>query len=504
MNKKVNKAIKNYKKNLSKRLENINEKSLKPMFTGVAIHPELSEKGMAISCGGIGLVHNLMNTFEFPKLINNKLKIFKIHKPYFESDHILNIMYNFLCGGTCIEDIELLRNSVPYMNAVGALRIPDPTTAGDFLRRFGEEDIQRLMDTMNEMSRRVFAHTLKDSDRNYGIIDIDGKIQETYGECKEKMDISYKGEWGFSTLLLTEAKTGVHIGVVNRPGNALSQEGADKELDKAAEELSKTFDKLCFRGDSAFSLTHKFDEWTGQGIDFIFGYDRHQNLLKIAENLPENEWERLNKKEETFKKERKKKAGVKAEQVIKRRYKTKTQKEAYVGEFSYRPTKCENEYRVIVVKKLLEITEGQELLFDDYEKMYLFYITNITDMDAVELVEFIHGRCNHENKIEQMDNGIHGLKMPAAEFLANWAYMIIAAMSWNIKSYLGLLLPDKSCGRRIIACEFKSFQNMLVNIPCLILNKGRQIVYRYLDCSQWIETVFALFDVLKQLRLSRA
>jgi len=44
--------------------------------------------------------------------------------------------YNVPSGGTCLEDIERLRNDETYMNGLGAERIPDPTAAGDFLRRF--------------------------------------------------------------------------------------------------------------------------------------------------------------------------------------------------------------------------------------------------------------------------------------------------------------------------------------------------------------------------------
>lgn len=502
MNKKVKKAIKNYNKKLSKRLKNTNEERTKPMFTASTIKHELSNRNSAISFGGIGLVHNLMNAFDFTRLINENVNVLKCHKPYFESDHILNLVYNLICGGTCIEDIELLRNSIPYMDGLGTGRIPDPTTAGDFLRRFKEKNIHDLIWTMNEMSRVCFAHTLGERERSYGIIDTDGKIQKTYGECKEKMDMSYKGVWGFSTLILTEATTGVHVSVVNRPGNALSQEGAVEHMDKAIDEMKKTFAKIYMRGDSAFSLTWKFDEWTEEDVGFIFGYDRHWNLLEIAENLPEKAWKRLDKRKKASKKTRKKKERVKAAQIIKRKYKTKTQKAEYVSEFNYRPTKCDRDYRVIVVKKDIEVTEGQALLFDD--EMYLFYITNIGEMDATELVEFIRGRCNHENKIEQMANGIHALKMPTAEFLANWAYMVIAALAWNIKSYLGILIPDKNLGRQIIACEFKAFQNRLINIPCQILKTGRKIVYRYLDCSQWIETLFSIFDILQKLRPLRS
>ena len=67
------------------------------------------------------------------KAIDERVDVLKVHLPYHESDHVLNIAYNILSGGTCLEDIELLRNDEVYLDALGAQRIPDPTTAGRFL-----------------------------------------------------------------------------------------------------------------------------------------------------------------------------------------------------------------------------------------------------------------------------------------------------------------------------------------------------------------------------------
>ena len=72
----------------------------------------------------------------------HRLHLLKVHLPYHESDHVLNLAYNMLAGGKCLEDLELLRNDEVYLDALGAQRIPDPTTAGDFCRRFRERDIR--------------------------------------------------------------------------------------------------------------------------------------------------------------------------------------------------------------------------------------------------------------------------------------------------------------------------------------------------------------------------
>ena len=72
--------------------------------------------------------------------IDGRLHLLKYHLPYHESDHVLNFAYNALCNGTCLDDIELRRNDLVFLDAIGADRIPDPTTAGDFCRRFTTDD----------------------------------------------------------------------------------------------------------------------------------------------------------------------------------------------------------------------------------------------------------------------------------------------------------------------------------------------------------------------------
>jgi hypothetical protein len=48
------------------------------------------------------------------------LQLFKVHLPYHESDHVLSLAYNALCGGTCLEDLELRRQDEAYLNLLGA------------------------------------------------------------------------------------------------------------------------------------------------------------------------------------------------------------------------------------------------------------------------------------------------------------------------------------------------------------------------------------------------
>jgi hypothetical protein len=164
-----------------------------PVLSASNIHYETADRAQAISAGGIGMIHQMIKRLELDDAINRRLNVFKIYLPYSESAHVLNIAYNLLAGGRCLEHLELRRNDEAYLNALGAQRIPDPTTADDFCRRFETPHLHSLMETFNETRIKVWAQQPA-SFFEEALIDADGTMVETYGECKEGMDINYKGQ----------------------------------------------------------------------------------------------------------------------------------------------------------------------------------------------------------------------------------------------------------------------------------------------------------------------
>jgi len=472
------------------------------VFSASNIQYGISERIAGLNCGGIGAVHTLVKKIGLDETIDQNIHLLKIHNPYRESDHILNIIYNILCGGHCLEDLELLRNDEAYLKALGAFRIPDPTTAGDFLRRFECDDVVKLMSVGNHINQKVWDLDPANKKRS-AIIDPDGTIAETYGECKEQMDMSYKGKWGFSPLSIMEAQTGAHLFLVNRSGNAVSHEGAAPWMDKAIDVVKDHFAGVYLRGDSDFSLTEKFDEWDGKDVKFCFSYDAHPNLVKKAEMLPKNVWKSHNRKERRIKTvPRGRKHNVKEEVVKKRGYENKKRGREYVAEFGYGPVKCDREYRIVVIRRVLKVTRGR-LRFED-EVRYFFHITNIEreEMSAGDVVRFNRGRCNHENKIEQLYNGVRALKMPCSEFVANWAYMVICSLAWNLKSWMGQVMPDRKRGEEVIRMEFRRFMRVMINIPCQILKSGRRLWFRILNWSPWTDTFRDTFRRIKDMRFA--
>jgi hypothetical protein len=146
----VHRRLNRRKRRILRRLENRpGVERAEPMLAAANIRYELTDRTRAIAPGGIGAIHLLARTVGLIRDIDRDLHLLKRHLPYHESDHVLNIAYNLLAGGSRLEHLEVRRNDEVFLDALGAERIPDPTTAGDFCRRFSEGDVERLMDTFN-------------------------------------------------------------------------------------------------------------------------------------------------------------------------------------------------------------------------------------------------------------------------------------------------------------------------------------------------------------------
>jgi hypothetical protein len=497
------KILNQRKEDLAKRLERKQWlEQEKPLLRTQNIHYEMAEKVRAIDCGGIGAFHLLACNSGLVEALNDQVHLLKRHLPYHESDHVLNIAYNTLTGGTCLEDIELRRNDGTFMDGLGAERIPDPTTAGDFTRRFSAGDVVELMEAINSARPKLWKKRLPRKERKEAILDVDGTHAPTWGECKEGIGLSYDGEWGYHPLLISLANTGEPLYLVNRSGNCVSHEGAVPWIDRAIALVRPSFKKVCLRGDTDFALTGHFDRWSAEGVGFAFGVDAMPNLVKIAEGLEDKRWKVLKRREKRplSGQRRQRPRRFKEEIVVESGYRNIRLQGEHVAEFSYQPTKCKRSYRMIVLRKALSVEEGQMRLWD--EVRYFFYITNRTDLSTAEVVWFCHGRCNQENLIEQLKNGLKALRMPVDNLVSNWSYMVMASLAWTLKAWFALLVRGREHRDQLLAMEFRRFLHGLIRIPVQIITGGRRIIYRILGYTQWTHTFLATFDRVRRLQLA--
>lgn len=496
--------LRNSKRRIQRRLRQRQwQEQRRRLFPDQNIHYDYSTKVRAGRFGGLGACLLLVQRLDLADALDAELHLLKRHLPYHESDHILSLTYNILVGGKTLADLELLRNDEIYLNALGAQRIPDPTTAGDFLRRFEEEeDITTLMKVINDKRLLVWEQQPA-SFFEHAIIDADGTIAGTNAACKAGMDLSYKGVWGYHPLLVSLANTREPLFLYNRPASRPSHEGAATYLDQAAELCQRAgFGQVTFRGDTDFSQTEHLDRWDKAGFHFVFGIDAMPNLVELAKGLVEADWEKLDRpaRYEVKTQQRTRPRAVKEEVVRRKGYKNIRLVAEHVAEFDYRPGACKQDYRVVVLRKDLVIEKKGVQVGE--EVRYFFYITNERQRSCAEVVYFANDRCNQENLIEQLKNGVKALRLPSNTLQSNWAYMVIGALVWNLKAWLALLQPRAEHRQALLSMEFKKFLQVWMLLPCQILQCGRQRLFRVLAYNEWVAVLLRSVEVLRRLRLT--
>lgn len=469
----------------------------RPMMRGATPRFELADRAVGTAHGGIGLVQQLVRELELAEEIDRRLVLFKIHLPYHESDHVLNLAFNALCGGTCLEDLELRRQDEAYLNLFGAERIPDPTTAGDFCRRFQRPHLNALQDAFDAARLKVWAKQPKEFFEQ-ACIEADGTLVATGAECKEGMEYSYKGIWGYHPLVVTFANTGEVLRLRNRSGNRPSHEGAAEMFDECIAVCRRAgFKSILLRGDTDFSQTQHLDRWHEQGdVHFVFGYDCRGTLHLLADELPQETWKPLKRqpKYQATTNARAKPKRVKQEIVEQREFKDIQLVNEWVADTKYRPKACKREYRLVIVRKNLLVNDpAQGRLFHDYR--YFIYITNDWESTADEIVFSANDRCQQENYIAQLQS-LRALHAPVDNLLSNEAYMLMTSLAWNLKAWLALSLPEpasegpqREARRRekhaLLKMEFRTFLNYFIRVPAQVLKTGRRLIVRLMAWNTW-------------------
>jgi len=476
------------------------------MLSARGIRYEMADRARGMACGGIGMIHTLARKVRLIDEINQRLKLLKVHLPYHESDHVLNIAYNLLAGGQRIEDLELLRNDEAYLDALGTQRIPDPTTAGDFCRRFREADIEMLFEAIHAARKRVWALQPR-AFFDKAVLDVDGTFVPTLGECKAGMDISYNGIWGFHPLLVSLSNTQEPLLIENRSASRPSHENAAARIDQAVTWCREAgFRSVRVRGDTDFTQTRHLDRWDDEGLEFVFGIDAMPNLVALASRLDAGVWKQLDRepKYERHGPERARPANIKEQIVRDRGYKNLRLISEDVVDVAYEPTACKRDYRLVIVRKNLSVERGEHVLFDNVR--YFFYLTNDWDSTPAQIVFDANDRCNQENLIAQLKSGVQALRAPVSDLESNGAYMAMASLAWTLKAWFALSLPETGRWakehaeqkRTVLRMEFRSFVNAFIRIPVQIVQQGRQLIYRVLGWNRWLAVLFRGWDQLTQ------
>lgn len=167
-----------------------------------------------------------------------------------------------------------------------------------------------------------------------------------------------------------------------------------------------------------------------------------------------------------------------------------------MAQFDYQPGKCERPYHVVALKKDISKTKGEQTLFDDIR--YFFYITARHDLTPAEVVFAANKRCDQENVIEQLKNGVNALRVPMYDLVSNWAYMVIAALAWNIKSWFAMMMHRIKHRREYTRMDFRTFLRHIILFPCRVVTHARSTTVRIIGYQPSLNRLLSAWATIER------
>jgi hypothetical protein len=465
------------------------------------LHLEVASRSTVTPYGGLALASAFLKRFRVAQQIDERVEVLKIHVPFHESDHVLAQALSLYVGGECLEDQAALQHDEGVRRMLGVCRLPDPTTAGDFLRRFEERRNPGALSGLRAANDAVQSGVWgklagkRKKKRDWAMLDLDGHTKTLYGVQKEGADFDHKGRWSYNVLLASLAGSGECMAVRLRPGNVRSSEGAAELLDQTLPRVKGRFAQVLVRADSDFDRRDVREACEAEGAFFAFVAREASNRLSWAEGIPESAWKPFRTRAHRDRQARHARPGFEGRRKKRNRRRRRARARGYtdlklarqwVAEIPWTPPGSEKTYRMILRRQRIEQSEGQKYLFDFYR--YRYVVTNLpASWSAEEVIDATYQRCDQENVIEQMGSGVALWRMPVAEFDGNSAWLEIGRLAWNLGKWIAqLALPAE-----VVRWEWKRYRKAFVHVATEVIHRSRQCWLRLSPAHRFLPTLVA-------------
>ena len=472
------------------------------------LHIEHDKQPDVTNFGGLVLPLALLRRLDAARVLDERVEVLKKHLPYHESDHVLSQALMLYAGGTCLEDMSMLQQDKAILKMLGAERTPDPTTSGDFLRRFGEPGkLESLRGAVDELQDRVWSKPRRwnwrkrkrsKNKRHLAVLYLDGKTKPLLGVTKEGADFDYKGRWSYN-VLVASLDDGECVALRLRSGNVRSSDGAADLLDEELPRLLKHYQTVLVVADSDYDR-----------FDLRYACERHQCYYAFVgretKDRPQaaeacTNWRPFRTRAHRREQEHRKRKGDPSKPRCKKpnRRRTRAKQRGFTNLQLVRQHVGEIEgpdgSRLVLRRQLIDEEHGKAGQRELWETIrYRYVVTNLPrEWSPADVVDATYQRCDQENLIAGLGSGIAAWRMPVAELRGNAAWLEIGRLAWNLGKWIAHIAMPNETSR----WEWKRFRRAFVDVAVKVVRIARQTRVRILGTHRFSRELIGALRVLQ-------
>lgn len=244
--------------------------------------------------GGWALVARLARDVDLPARLATAVQVKRRRRGASDAEMLWSLIGSLTAGNGALSDVDALRGDAAGRCLLGLEEAPSGRRLGEYLARFGADEIAGLEEVVRDVSRSlapsVVTHEVEE--RGYVPVFIDGTAIEVEGALFEGAGVGYDGSlqyWLHSVFvggLWTSAR--LHPGGVDVAG------GWREQLERDVAPLLGPDTPVWLHADNAYYRRAVIDYCHAHGWDYSIsvthdGYKRP--VLEVVEDLPHEAWQ---------------------------------------------------------------------------------------------------------------------------------------------------------------------------------------------------------------------
>lgn len=362
-----------------------------------------------------------------------------------------SLLYSFAIGGDCLDDLDDFKNTDRFYRELSDGGV-SAKTGGNFLRLFNSVHLDDLNNVLLEEGVRL-RKLMKKDDKTV-TLNMDSTIHRQFGKKMEGVKYNHKGFTSLDSVNLFD-QYGISYGFQLRPGGTYTSKWSEIVLEQALRRFKQENFALNARMDSGFCKKTIYNTCLMNGCRFTIVLK--ECYAKVARRMILNKESMKWKKTDLY-------------------FFDQSGCEIASGMYPVKELYGRHWLRMVCIRVPRKGFNPDQLhFFDDIDQSYLYYtiVTDFTEEEKSdeEIVDFHRGRSAAENNIKDQKNGYGLSHFPCQKLNANFAYGIIANITYNMMKYLSYFIGERGC-------HAKRIRTKLIKLPAMVARDARSIILR--------------------------